>query len=78
MLAVCLPLAWVSGPAGQPPPLEALVGLLRNSTFSAKQRRVLASMCSSPDLDQTHNATVMARQQQLQQVGEGKGTGSAC
>jgi hypothetical protein len=69
LVAVCLPLAWVSGPAGQPPPLESLVGLLRSSCFTAQQRRVLASLCSSPDLDQSHEAAVMARQQQLQQVG---------
>lgn len=68
MLAVCPPLAWVSGPAGQPPPLEALVGLLRSAPFTAQQRRVFASMCSSPDLDQSHEGAVMAQQQQqLQQ-----------
>lgn len=68
LLAVCLPLAWVSGPAGQPPPLESLVGLLRSSSFTAQQRRVLASLCSSSDLDQSHEASVVTRQQQLQQV----------
>lgn len=69
VLAVCLPLAWVSGPPGQPPPLEALVRLLKSSSFTAQQRRVLASLCSSPDLDGGHEADVMQRQQELQQVG---------
>ena len=69
VLAVCLPLAWVSGPAGQPPPLEALVALLRSSRFSAQQRRVLGSLCSSPELDQVHEEMMQQRQRELQQVG---------
>lgn len=68
VLAVCLPLAWVSGPPGQPPPLEALVRLLKSSRFTAQQRRVLGSMCSSPDLDVAHEGTVMQRHEELQQV----------
>jgi hypothetical protein len=47
--------------------LEALVGLLRSTPFTAQQRRVFASMCSSPDLDDAHEGAVTARQQQLQQ-----------
>lgn len=69
VLAVCLPLAWVSGPAGRPPPLEALVGLLRGSRFSAQQRRVLASLASSPELDEAHEAWQQQRQREVLQVG---------
>lgn len=68
VLAVCLPLAWVSGPPGQPPPLESLVALLRSSRFSAQQRRVLGSLCSSPDLDAAHEEAMIQQQQELQQV----------
>lgn len=85
VVAVALPLAWVAGPPGAPPPLESLVALLRGGgggggggrdsssssssvVWTAQQRRVLASLCSSPELDGSHQAGLEAQQQEMQQV----------
>lgn len=54
LLAVCEPLAWVSGAPGTPPKLDTLIQHMKASNFTDQQLNVLLSLCSLPDLDLTH------------------------
>jgi hypothetical protein len=67
LLAVCPPLAWVSGAPGQPPRLEQLIRHISNSCYNNIQTDVLQSLCSLPALDEEHAQRQQQRQQQVQQ-----------